>query len=153
MTQLVIPSRLQDLLSKMDFYGQQRSNNKVCVKTRMYVNADSWYGWVYRRMHGESKHDLVLDLKAVMLEFYKCWEDNPLHHVLMVRYLDRMRNGLVHLLAIYANFAGVVADVTVILETIDIYRQTSDRADVPIGACETSELASKLTPSLSSLSL
>lgn len=124
MTQLIIPSRLQDLLSKMDFYGQQRSDNKVCVKTRMYVDVNTWYGWFYRRVHGESKQDLVADLKALMLEFYKCWEDNPVHHVLMVRYLDRMRHGLVHLIAIYANFAGVVADITIILESIDIYRVT-----------------------------
>lgn len=121
-----LPTRLQELLSKMDFYGQQRRDNKPCVKTRMYVDMDSWYGWWYRRLNRENKQDIIIELRNILSEFDKCWTDNPQHHSIMNRYLSRMRTGVTHLLSIYIEYAGIVSDLRVILESIDVYRVDSE---------------------------
>ena len=69
-TRLVtIPTDVQDLLSKLEFFAQQGRNMKPCIKQKTFIEANSWMSAFYRWCYGEDKYGLIVYLKNLIDEY------------------------------------------------------------------------------------
>lgn len=61
----VITSTLESLFQQADFINGCKANDKICFKSSMYINKDSWYGTCNRWLYSESSSDLIQKIKSL----------------------------------------------------------------------------------------
>jgi hypothetical protein len=63
-----ITSTLENLFQRADFINNAKEDDKICFKTHIYVNKNSWYGAFIRHKDGETSEDTVRKISDVSKE-------------------------------------------------------------------------------------
>ena len=122
MTSSSIPQSLRELLSKLEFIGMVGLNQKVCMNSMSFVDADSWVGAIRRGLAGEGRKSMILHLQSMVtasgraLEQYHKTDYLPL----LVKNLANAKSGIQHLIKTYEGSPGTVADLNICIADIDM---------------------------------
>lgn len=117
-----IPSGLQMLLTDLDFLGQIKRNQKPCVGNRVIVDADTWFGALYRLLKGENKANVVSKVEQTFnqtVDAIKTHEGTD-HIKIIINYAARARDGVVNLKETYGSHPEILARLNVQLDLIEL---------------------------------
>ncbi len=117
-----IPVALQTLLADLDFLSQIERNTKPCYKNRVLVNANSWFGAIYRMFKGENRNNVMLKVEQIITHAVEAIGNKIYneHLGLIINSLDKARNGLENLKFTYESDPDMKARINVQIENIDI---------------------------------
>ena len=61
-----IPQQLRELLARLEFIGMIGLNQKPCMNSLTFVDADSWIGAFKRALSGEGRRSMILNLQSII---------------------------------------------------------------------------------------
>lgn len=121
-TRHAIPTGLQILLSDLNFLSQIKRDTKPCCGDHVLVEADSWYGAMYRFYKGENRENSVSKIEQVVTQTIDAIEEHKdtEHIKIIINYFSEAREGIHALLTVYSKDPKIKAKIKVILDRIDI---------------------------------
>ena len=133
-----MPIEIQDVMSRLEFFAQQGKNTKPCVRQKTFVDANTWSGWLFRRVFRESSDGTIRELKTLLREYGDCVKRFPQFKVLMTDCLDRASKGIENLFEIYHEKPDVVSELRVIMTMINLFldRVSSDPIPFNMGVSD-----------------
>ena len=115
-----IPRHVQDLLCELEFLSQQSPGKKTCIHAKIFVDASSWYGSIYRTLYKEKKTELINHLKQVMDIYSSSIEEHPEYRPILEPALRRARNGVMTLFETYKGCESFKSQLKVVMILIDL---------------------------------
>lgn len=151
MNDVNMPVEVQDVLSRLEFFAQQGRNVKPCIKQRTFVDADTWTGWLFRRVFRESSDGTIRELKSMMKDYGNCVERFPSFRPLMTETLERASKGIDNLNGSYHDKPDVIADLRVIKAMIEMFLSKPTSEPIAIRMSAVDDVKSYSAPVTSTL--
>jgi len=115
-----IPPALALLLRKLEFLSMINKGKKPCMNDKVFVDAATWTGMIYRFIRGENKSNMILHIQNTIEETVRGFNDYPLHKRILINTLIRTKSGIENLLFTYCDYPDVISAINVTLSNISI---------------------------------
>lgn len=117
-----IPTTLNDLLVKLKILSMLEVNKKINMNSLTFVDASSWIGTIQRSMSGEGRKNLMIHINQIIGQaisaIYEYYDTEFCR--LIVNHLAAARIGIQTLITTYMSDPGIIAQVTVCIENINL---------------------------------
>lgn len=115
------PDHLSKVLVDLRFIGNILENEKPCFNKKTYVDADSWYGSVYRLVYNESGRDTHQRIRSIIHDAMNQFTIStiPEHKQVLFEHIKQACNGLRNLIITYDRQPEVLDNLEVISTEIN----------------------------------
>lgn len=117
-----IPEHLIQLFEDLDFVATVEPHHKPCLKARIYVDRDSWWGSIRRYMDGESGSQTAEFIRRVverLCQSIDTYRDSRFNELLLSKALE-LRVGIVRLINTYNKSPDALGRLRTSLLVLDL---------------------------------
>lgn len=127
---LIMNSILRDLIKKLLFLSKAKEGQKPCLSgDKPFYQNNSWYLPLFRTFGKESRENLKIHIKKLLLETSIALEtyNNSPHFITLIESLKGAKDGLLILKKTYEDDIETTSEITIFIKEIELMLNYSTR--------------------------
>lgn len=117
-----IPSKLSDILFKLEFIGMIKLNQKVCMYDFSFVESNSIFGSIKRTIRNENRETNIKEIRSIINDAFLLineYKDTNFFN-LIIEKLNKSKVGISNLKQTYHDDPKMIGMINIILDDLNI---------------------------------